>query len=394
MASTVLEFRGATENDYSFLLHEVLKPRSLLVCRDRQWTKQRWIKEGQLDQLPQFGYAALSNKHYSPVMVIDVDEEYAASDLVPLGFRPNWIGRNVVSGHYQLILYLNSPVYPEQRPYFTEIQRALSRVISGDNHFAMSLGRNPFSISGEYEWHSIHHESHELSALHSSAVAAGGMVLEKVQAKAQRAKPPSPTERIALLALPLALRTLAEPTFDGEGLQRYAFIFLAGRMHAYRIRGLGKDIDESQMFTYLDEINQEIGLVDPRGPLADYKVIKTARSITNWVNSRMVRGQRANGAGSAPYTVEQCVRGGQATGARNLESGHWDRISGLGRAKGASNSRVIRGTKKAVDFEEIQQMARNGMKAADIVRLTPFLPSKVQRALVPLRRECPELFKK
>ena len=290
-------------------------------------------------------------------MTIDVDEAFDIFRISGIGAQPNWIGVNTVSGHYQLIFYLDKPVFGrgEERQHYNAIQRGINRALDGDNHFARNLARSPFSESGQYEWSIVHHLTHTLAELHDAGIHGGVLnaeqVIEKSSRKIDRGANTFP--EIRKRALILSLATLAEPTYDAEGLQRDTFLFRAGQLEAIRF---GSTVDQSHMFTFLSAVNEQIGRVDPRGSKPDSLVIAKARSITDWANHRMVVGARGKGSGLSRWSAEQRVKGGEVQGRLNVLNGHWAHVSELGR----TNSQIIRSATSVIRSAEIQMLYGDG----------------------------------
>lgn len=351
MRLRTVRYTGANEEDQRVLLHDAVHPKKLLVCKDRNWKDQKRIAPHEFGELSKYEYVGLQNRIYAPVMTIDVDEPFDIMRVSKLGAQPNWIGVNTVSGHYQLIFYLDEPVFGRgnERQRYNAIQRGINRAIDGDNHFARNLARSPFSDSGQYEWSIVHHLTHTLDELHAVGLEGGVRNVEQVIEKASKRidLEGKAFPELRKRALSLSLATLAEPTYDAEGLQRDTFLFRAGQLEAIRF---GPTVEQSHMFTYLSAINEQIGLVDSRGPKPDSLVIDKARSITDWANNRMVVGVRGNGSGLSPWSAEQRVRGGEVQGRFNVLNGHWARVSEIGR----EHSQVSRSATSIIRAAEIQ----------------------------------------
>ncbi len=279
-------------NDYETLLKVVDMPR-LRVSRDRDFAAYRW-EYAEADLLAEFQYWAPTHKKVSPLLTVDLDTQYEHDLIRSFAAPPNWIGINRKNYHSQLIYYLGNPVYGEASParrYYNAVARQITFSLGGDPHFTRYMARNPFDISGQYEWHAQHDGRYTLDELEAASITEYDGVTPRKAAKRSNA--------------------LIERTYDAEGLQRRTLLWNTGRFEGYRLRGLGYAVEYEDIRAVLDPLNAEIAATDDRGGRDERTLHELATFISRWCNENMIPG-RGNGGGL--FTREQCVRGGQRGG--------------------------------------------------------------------------------
>lgn len=291
-STTQIRYHGTQSKEHETLLEVVDMPR-LRASRDRDFADYRWI-DSEVEQLADFQYWAPTHKKKSPLLIVDLDNEYEHDLITSFAATPNWIGINRKNHHSQLIYYLGNAVYGEASParrYYNAVARHVTFSLGGDPHFTRYMARNPFDVSGQYEWHAQHDGRYSLDELEAASLTEyDGVTARKASSRSN---------------------SLVERTYDAEGLQRRTLLWNTGRFEGYRLRGLGYTVEYDDIRAVLDPLNAEIAATDDRGGRDERTLHDLATHISRWCNEYMIPG---TGNGGGLFTREQCVRGGQRGG--------------------------------------------------------------------------------